>query len=285
MAVPLIRASSKGSSVPLKIDCRLVESWLVEFLRYECVRRRSKKHAIIGLSGGVDSAVTAYLCAKAFGPENTHAYLLPYTVSSSESIEHAHLVVEELGIQSETIDVSAAVDGYLRTQDSEVSALRIGNICSRLRMTILFDQSARLNGLPIGTGNKTERFFGYFTWHGDDAPPVNPLGDLWKTQVWQLAKHLGVPTEIVTKPATADLVRGQTDEGDLGISYRVADPILHYLVQGYSQKMIVELGFRKADVELVMGKVNSTHWKRNPPTVAMLSNTSIGDYYLRPVDY
>jgi NAD+ synthetase len=139
--------------------------------------------------------------------------------------------------------------------------------------------------LPLGTGNKSERLLGYFTWHADDAPPVNPLGDLFKTQVWALARHVGVPDVIVRKPATADLIQGQTDEGDFGISYPKADLILYHLLRGLRATEIVERGFTAAEVELVQRRLESTHWKRKLPTVAVLSPTAIGEFYLRPVDY
>jgi NAD+ synthetase len=152
-------------------------------------------------------------------------------------------------------------------------------------MIVLFDQSAKHHAIPLGTGNKTERLFGYFTWHADDAPPINPLGDLFKTQVWALARHLGVPDEIVTKAPTADLVVGQTDEGDFGISYQKADEILNWMLAGYKPDELIERGFSEADVNLVRKRLESTHWKRRLPTVAMLTNTAIGESYLRPVDY
>ncbi|MEQ1935380.1 MAG: NAD+ synthase [Fimbriimonadaceae bacterium] len=268
----------------LKIDGELLANWLVRFLQDECIRRRKIDKAIIGLSGGVDSAVVAYLCARAFGPANVHAFRLPYKISSQESLDHAQLVVDDTKINCETIEITAMVDGYL-AQEPEANATRIGNVCARCRMIALFDQSAKLHGLPIGTGNKSERLFGYYTWHADDAPPINPLGDLFKTQVWQLARHLGVPNEIIEKPATADLIKGQTDEKDFGITYHRADVILNMLVQGYSEDKLVEMGMDKADVDLVATKVNATHWKRRLPTVAMLSTTAIGEFYLRPVDY
>src|SRR5579885_3350804 len=208
MALPVYRAPAfdPNSSEALKINAKLVANWLVQFLRDECVRRRGMDRVVLGLSGGVDSAVVAYLCARAFRPENIHAFQLPYKISSPESLAHAKLVVDDLGIPSRTIDITDMVDGYA-LRENKVSPLRIGNICARCRMTILFDQSAAIGGLPIGTGNKTERLFGYFTWHGDDAPPINPLGDLLKTQVWQLARELGVPDVIINKPPTADLVK------------------------------------------------------------------------------
>jgi len=145
--------------------------------------------------------------------------------------------------------------------------------------------AAKHRGLPLGTGNKTERLFGYFTWHADDSPPINPLGDLFKTQVWELARHLGVPEVIVGKAPTADLVVGQTDEGDFGISYAKADEILNWLLSGYTAEELAARGFEEADVAIVRQRVESTHWKRRLPTVAMISPTAIGESYLRPVDY
>jgi NAD+ synthase len=162
---------------------------------------------------------------------------------------------------------------------------RLGNIMARTRMITLFDLSAAHRALPLGTGNKTERLLGYFTWHADDSPPVNPIGDLFKTQVWALSRHLGVPDEIVSKPASADLVVGQTDESDFGISYPRADAILHWLLLGYRDAEIQSLGFTPEETALVRKRLDSTHWKRRLPTVAMLTGTAIGEYYLRPVDY
>lgn len=268
----------------LQLNSALVADWLVKFLRFECIERRKMGKVVLGLSGGVDSAVVAYLCAKAFGPENVFAFRMPYKISAQSSLDDAQLVVDDLGINCETVDITAMVDGYALGQ-SDVSPARIGNICARSRMIVLFDQSARAGGLPIGTGNKSERLFGYYTWHADDSPPINPLGDLFKTQVWQLARELGVPGRIVEKPASADLIKGQTDELDFGITYVKADKILHYMTQGFSKLKLVEMGFERADVDLVWKRVDSTHWKRRLPTVAMISSSAIGESYLRPVDY
>lgn len=286
MDVPVYRAPSFDplSDKPLRLNAPMVADWLVKFLRDECIRRRGVSRAVLGLSGGVDSAAVAYLCARAFGPENVTAFLMPHKASSPESISHAQLVVDHLGIGQRTIDITAMADGYTANEPA-ISPARLGNVCSRCRFVILFDQSAKLGALPIGTGNKSERLFGYYTWHADDSPPINPLGDLYKTQVWQLARHLGVPEVIVEKPATADLIKGQTDEGDFGISYLKADRILHFFTQGYPRAKLVALGFPEAEVDLVIRKVDGTHWKRRLPTVAMLSTTAIGEYYLRPVDY
>jgi NAD+ synthase (glutamine-hydrolysing) len=268
----------------LRIDAEAVRRWLVAFLQDEVGRRRGFKEVVVGLSGGVDSALTTYLCAEAFGPEHVLAVRMPYRTSSRESLEHAQLVIDATGVRSTTVDISAAVDGYARL-DPEIDGRRKGNIMARTRMIVLFDQSQKIGCIPVGTGNKTERLFGYYTWHADDSPPVNPLGDLFKSQVWQLARYMGVPEAIVAKPASADLVVGQTDEADFGITYGLADRILHFLLQGYSPAKIAALGFREEDVALVKRRLESTHWKRHLPSTAMLSATAIGEYYLRPVDY
>lgn len=268
---------------PLEIDAALTTQWLVAFLREE-FRRRDFRTAIVGLSGGVDSAVTACLAARALGPENVVAVRMPYRTSSPESLAHAQLLIDQLGVQSRTVEITGPVDAYLSLVPN-ADATRRGNVMARTRMIVLFDLSAAYHALPLGTGNKTERLFGYFTWHADDSPPINPIGDLFKTQVWALARHLGVPEAIVTKPASADLVQGQTDEGDFGISYARADEILNWLVSGYRPDELVARGYPAAEVALVHRRLSSTHWKRRLPTVAMLSPTAIGESYLRPVDY
>ena len=272
-------------SDPLAIDPELLERWLVAFLREEMTIRRDFERGIVGLSGGVDSSVTAFLAARALGKENVIGVRMPYASSSAESLEHAAMVAEALGIPLETVNITAAVDGYASAVSSHPDAVRLGNVMARVRMITLFDLSAANGALPLGTGNKTERLLGYFTWHADDSPPVNPLGDLFKTQVWALARHLGVPDEIVSKPATADLIVGQTDEDDLGISYERADLILCHLLRGFTTEEIVLKGLNVDEVAIVRKRLDSTHWKRRLPTVAMVSQTAIGEYYLRPVDY
>jgi NAD+ synthase (glutamine-hydrolysing) len=282
-ALPVVEAKAAAGPPPLAIDPALTEQWLVHFIRDEMEQRGFSK-AIVGVSGGVDSAVTVYLAAKALGPGNVIGIRMPYRSSSKDSLDHGQLVIDGAGIQGGTMDITGAVDGYLAS-DPQADAARRGNVMARTRMIVLFDLSAKHRAIPLGTGNKTERLFGYFTWHADDAPPINPLGDLFKTQVWALARHLRVPDVIVSKAPTADLVVGQTDEGDFGISYARADEILNWIVAGYKPAEIVARGFAEADVQLVARRLASTHWKRRLPTVAMLSPTAIGESYLRPVDY
>ena len=271
-------------TAPPGIDAAVAARWLIAFLRDELIERRGIAKAVIGLSGGVDSAVTAFLCARALGAHNVHAVRMPYATSHPSSLADAEQVVRALRIPCRTIEITQAVDGYLR-YEPDADARRRGNVMARVRMVVLFDQSAKLVALPIGTGNKTERMLGYFTWHADDTPPVNPLGDLFKTQVWELARYLGVPRRLVEKAPTADLVADQTDEADLGISYARADAILARLLLGYSDAQLIERGFAPDEVRLVRGRVDATHWKRHLPTTAVLSNTAINEFYLRPVDY
>jgi NAD+ synthetase len=280
-AVPPFRPSGD----PLAIDPELTRRWLVEFIRDEVQRRRGFEQVVLGLSGGVDSSLVAWLAAEALGAPNVLGVRMPYRTSSPDSLEHARLVIDALGIESATVDISAAVDGLAAAIGGDPSPGRLGNIMARARMITLFDLSAAHQALPLGTGNKTERLFGYFTWHADDSPPVNSIGDLFKTQVWALARHLGVPDVIVDKLASADLIKGQTDEGDFGISYPRADAILHWILLGYRNPEIAALGFTEDEISLVRTRLDATHWKRRLPTVAMLSATAIGEYYLRPVDY
>src|SRR3954466_12647205 len=284
-SLPPLPARFHPGQDPLAIDPELTRRWLVEFIRDEVQRRRKFDRVVIGLSGGVDSSLVAYLAVEALGTANVMGIRMPYRTSSRESLDHAQLVIDALEIPTRTVDISAAVDSLATAIGGEVEPARLGNIMARTRMITLFDLSAALRALPLGTGNKTERLFGYFPWHADDSPPVNPIGDLFKTQVWALARHLGVPEVIVAKPASADLIKGQTDEGDFGISYPRADAILHWILLGYRQPEIATLGFEESEIHLVRSRLDSTHWKRRLPTVAMLSGTAIGEYYLRPVEY
>ncbi len=282
--IEVVRESNAALLAPPGINPDVATRWLVAFLQDELIERRGITRAVIGLSGGVDSAVTTYLCARALGPENVYAIRMPYKTSSAGSLDDAQRVIDALGVNARTIEITAAVDGYLQFEP-DADARRRGNVMARTRMVVLFDQSAKLDALPIGTGNKTERLLGYFTWHADDTPPVNPIGDLFKTQVWALARYLGVPQALIDKAPSADLEADQTDEGDLGITYARADAILAQLLLGYSDAQLIERGFDAADVALVRRRVDSTHWKRHLPTTAMLTNTAINEFYLRPVDY
>ncbi|MFN4232945.1 NAD+ synthase [Thermus sp.] len=267
----------------LELNWPLVVDFLTRFIQEELSWRGYGK-AIVAVSGGVDSATTLALAVRALGRKQVHALFLPHRDSSPLSREHAHLVAETFGVDLEEVDITPMVEGYA-AQTPDLTPHRKGNLMARARMMVLFDKSQAYQALPLGTGNKTERLFGYFTWHGDDTPPVNPLGDLYKTQVWGLAQYLGVPQAVVEKVPTADLIPGQTDEGDLGVRYLRADVILEHYLKGYPDAYIQSLGYTQEEIARVKERVNRTHWKRALPTVALLSSTAIGEFYLRPLDY
>ncbi len=279
----ILEAETPKGEALLALNLPLVAEFLTRFLREELEARGYKK-AILGLSGGVDSATTLALAVRALGPQGVHALALPHKDSRPDSLAHARLVAQTFGVGLEVVEITPMVEAYAQLTPG-LTPRRKGNLMARVRMMILFDRGEALGALPLGTGNKTERLFGYYTWHGDDAPPINPLGDLYKTQVWALARHLGVPEEVVAKPPTADLEPGQTDEGDLGIPYRRADVILEHYLRGYPEDYIQALGYTPEEIRRVKERVNRTHWKRALPTVALLSPTGIGEFYLRPVDY
>ncbi len=272
-------------SSPLDLDLPLVERTLVTFLRDEIVERRGFHDVVVGVSGGVDSATSLLLAVRTLGPEHVHAVFLPYATSSPESLADGRHVVERAGVASRAIEITPSVDAYVDREEPDLSDLRRGNLAARFRALVLWDQAARLGALPLGTGNKSERLLGYFTWHADDSPPINPLGDLFKTQVWALARQLGVPEEIVVKAPSADLVRGVHDESEIGVRYEVADRILYWLLEGYRPEDLVRAGFAEEAVERIRARLQGTHWKRELPTVATLSENAIGEFYLRPVDY
>ena len=283
-ALPVLRAEGRPRK-SLTLNLPVTTDFLVAFLRDEVTRRKGFGRVVVPLSGGIDSAVTIYLAVRAFGAENVHALRLPYQTSHSDSLEHAQLVIDDLGVPAQTVDITGMVDGYANLVPN-MTPLRKGNVMARARMVVAFDKSAELNAVHLGTGNKTERLFGYYTWHDvADAAPVNPLGDLFKTQVRALAEYLGVPEEISQKPPSADLVVGQSDEADLGISYERADTILIHHLAGFEDSYIEGLGFTEAEIELVKGLVAKTHWKRELPISAVVSSTAINEFYLRPVDY
>ncbi|MFN4070089.1 MAG: NAD+ synthase [Thermus caldifontis] len=267
----------------LELHWPLVADFLTRFVQEE-LSWRGYERAIVAVSGGVDSATTLALAVRALGPKRVHALFLPHRDSNPLSREHAHLVAETFGVELEEVDITPMVEGYA-AQTPDLTPHRKGNLMARARMMVLFDKSQAYQALPLGTGNKTERLFGYFTWHGDDTPPVNPLGDLYKTQVWGLARYLGVPQAVVEKVPTADLIPGQTDEGDLGVRYLRADVILEHYLKGYPDAYIESLGYTQEEIARVKERVNRTHWKRALPTVALLSSTAIGEFYLRPLDY
>ena len=266
----------------LAINADLVRQILVRFLRAE-ITKAGFRRAVVGLSGGLDSAVACYLACEALGPEEVLALWMPHHVSSPSSQSDAREVADRLGVRWREIGVGGMVDA-LAAQLADPSASRLGNIMARCRMVVLFDQSAEFGGLVVGTSNKTELLLGYGTVFGDMASAANPLGDLYKTQVRQLAQHLGVPSGIVAKPPTADLWQGQTDEDELGFTYAEVDELLYLLVDlRYEPDAAVALGFPPEFVARVMELIRKNHFKRRPPVIAKLSRRTIGHdfHYMR----
>ncbi len=265
--------------IDLTIDTDLARQILTGFIRKEITRTGMSK-AVIGLSGGVDSALSCYLAAEALGPQNVLAVRMPYKSSSQESLDHAQLVIDALGVQSLTVEITAMADPLIE-RFPEMNSMRKGNIMARMRMIVLYDQSAAFGGLVVGTGNKTEILLGYSTLYGDSACALNPLGDLYKTQVRQLSAALNIPQVIVAKPPTADLWAGQTDEGELGYTYAEVDRLLYLLVdQRYTPEECVEAGFGEPFVRSVVERVRRNQFKRILPPIAKLSNRTIGYDFL-----
>lgn len=263
----------------LEINTSLARSILTGFIRSETQRAEFSK-VVLGLSGGIDSALSCYLAAEALGGENVLAVRMPYKTSSQESLDHAQLVIDATGVQSLTLPITDMADGLI-TRWPDMSSLRKGNIMARCRMIVLFDQSLVFNGLVVGTGNKSEILLGYTTLYGDSACAFNPLGDLYKTQVRQLARDMGIPEVIIGKAPTADLWSGQTDEGELGFTYAEVDKLLYLLVdERYTPQECVETRFDKKFVDTVVARVRRFHFKRVMPPIAKLSNRTVGYDFL-----
>ncbi|MFH1699843.1 MAG: NAD+ synthase [Candidatus Zixiibacteriota bacterium] len=230
---------------------------------------------IIGLSGGVDSSVSAALGSKAVGADNILGIIMPYKSSSPESENDAVNLANKLGISFERVDISPMVDAYFR--NNNISSLRRGNKCARERMSVLFDIAARDNRLVLGTSNKTEICLGYATWYGDNACSLNPLAGLYKGEVWAMAEYLKIPSEIIQKEPTADLWPGQTDEEELGLTYKMADDLLNVLIEeGFRDvKRLKETGATEEVIKLVVDRINKYSFKRKLPIVNMLGRKAI----------
>ena len=266
----------------LQMDTALVRKILVEFLRQE-IGKVGFSRAVVNVSGGIDSALSCYLAVEALGAQNVLAIRLPYRTSSPDSLEHAQSVIDALGVPSLTVDITPAVEPLFERLP-DMGPNRRGNVMARMRMIVLYDQSAAWNGLPVGTSNKTELLLGYGTLFGDMASAVNPLGDLYKTQVRQLAAVVGVPQPIIDKPPSADLWIGQTDEGEMGMTYEQVDRLLYLLVdERYSLDEAIAAGFDRAYVERVWKMVRVNSFKRRLPLIAKVSTRTVGvDFrYLR----
>ncbi len=259
---------------PLALNMRTVRLMLVQFIRDE-VKNAGFSKAVIGLSGGIDSAVSAYLAVEALGAKNVTTVMMPYKTSSPESKADAEVVAKALGVRNELIEITAMVDPLFESQKI-TDNLRKGNIMARQRMIVLYDVSQKEKALVIGTSNKTESMLGYGTLFGDMACAINPLGDLYKTHIWDLAEELGVSEKIIKKKPTADLWQGQTDEGELGFSYRDADKLLYFMVDERRTDEELEMrGFAKPFIATVRRKIQINQFKRRPPLIAKISHRTV----------
>jgi len=266
-------------SYDLNINTDVARQILTNFLRSE-VTRVGFQRVVINLSGGLDSALSCALAAEAMGAENVIALRLPYRSSSQDSLEHAQLMIDQFKVQSQTIDITGMVDPLIE-RDPEMSKTRKGNIMARARMIVLYDQSEAFKALPIGTSNKTEILLGYSTMWGDMASAVNPIGDLYKTQVRQLSRALNIPSAIIDKPPSADLWVGQTDESELGFTYEQVDKLLYLLVDHrFNARECIEEGFEEGFVNAVIKRVQRNQFKRMMPPIAKVSNRTIGYDFL-----
>ena len=268
----------------LDIDTTLVTDILVAFVRDE-VRKVGFEKAVVGLSGGIDSALTLAIACRALGPDNVVPVLMPYRASSAASERDARTVASWLGTVPQIVDISAQVDAYFeRFPDADRN--RRGNKMARERMSILYDVSWTRGALVVGTSNKTELLLGYGTIHGDMAHALNPLGDLYKTQVFALARHLGLPREVIDKPPSADLWEGQSDEDELGFEYAAVDVLLYYMVdERRTRAELRALGFADGFVLDVDRRVRQSQYKRRPPLIAKLSNRTIDRDFRYPRDW
>jgi len=273
-----------NDQISLDINTDLVKKTIVGFIHKE-ITQAGFSRAVVGLSGGIDSAISCLLATEALGPEKVLALRMPYQSSSPESLDHAQLVIDKSGVKELTLPITEMVDAYLQAVP-DAGQVRRGNVMARARMIMLYDQSVAFNGLVVGTGNKTEILLGYTTLYGDSACAVNPIGDLYKTQVRQLAAAMNVPQVIIDKPPSADLWTGQTDEEELGMTYEEVDRLLYLLVDHrYSPDDCVRAGFDKAFVNDVLERIRCSQFKRVLPPIAKLSNQSLDYGFLNSLDW
>jgi len=268
----------------IKLNMELTEKILVNFIREE-VRSAGFEKVVLGLSGGIDSAIVAFLAVKALGPENVLGIMMPYKSSSRESLEDAERVVEATGMKVKKIEITDMLDAYF-AKEPDISDLRKGNKMARERMTILYDYSAKEKSLVLGTSNKTEILLGYSTQWGDSASAINPIGDLLKTQVWDLSEYMGVPKEVIEKKPSADLWEGQSDEDELGFSYFLADEIINLLVdERYTKEEILGKGYSEKTIDSILWRIKTNQYKRKLPLIAKISNRTMEREFRYPRDW
>jgi len=265
--------------IDLTINTDIATRILAGFIRSE-VQRVGFSKVVVGLSGGLDSALSCALAVEALGAENVLAVRMPYRLSSADSMNHAQLMIDQFKVQNETIEITDMVEPLFE-RDPDITKLRMGNAMARARMIVLYDQSEAFKGLVLGTSNKTEILLGYSTLWGDMASAINPIGDLYKTQARQLSRALNVPAPIIDKAPSADLWEGQTDENELGFTYEEVDKLLYLLVdQRYSPQECIEEGFGERFVNAVITRIRRNQFKRMMPPIAKLSNRTIGYDFL-----
>jgi NAD+ synthase len=268
----------------MELNAPLAVTVLASFIR-DAVETSGTAGVVIGLSGGIDSSLSAALAVRALGPERVHGFLLPYRTSSPASEQDARAVAVHLGIPHRLIDISPMVDAYFAVETGADPARR-GNKMARERMSILFDQAKAENALVLGTSNKTEILLGYTTWFGDSAASLQPLGDLYKTQVRALSRAVGVPQPILEKKPSADLWPGQTDESELGIQYDEVDQVLYLLVdERVDASRVVQMGFSEALVTRVLKLVKNMQYKRMMPIIAKVGSRTPGIDFRYPRDW
>ena len=266
--------SNELADASLKINPELVAEILCRFIAAE-IRRAGFERAVVGLSGGIDSSVVTFLCAKALGPQNVLAGTIPYKTSSEATRRDSQAVIDQLGVCTVDVPIADSIDAYF-AQFPDASRLRLANKCARERMTVLYDQSASFGALVAGTSNKSELLLGYGTQFGDMASAINPIGDLYKTQLCELAACLGVPGQILAKDPTGDLWVGQTDEGELGFSYAEVDRLLVLLVdRRWRRAELLQAGFAREFVDRVAAMIRRNHYKRRMPVIAKLSHRTM----------
>ncbi len=259
----------------LAINVELAEKVLTQFVQ-DAIQTTATQGVVVGLSGGVDSALAATLATRALGADKVHAFFLPYRTSNASSSEDAQIVAQDLGLDLHTIDISPMVDAYFERYEGKADRVRMGNKMARERMSILYDQAKKLACLVLGTSNKTEILLGYSTIFGDNASSINPLGDLYKQQVWELSRHLRIADKVVNKKPTADLWPGQTDEGELGLDYPTADEVLYLMFdQSLSPEEIIARGYPVDAVHRITQLEQQYRFKRRLMLIARLSDSAI----------
>jgi len=240
---------------------------IVDFIKRKFIEA-NLENAIIGLSGGIDSAVSAALSVKALGKDHVFAIMMPYKNSNPASLTDALAVAESLHIEHKVMDITPMVDAYFTIYEPDADNLRRGNRMARERMCILFDYSAKMKGMVIGTGNRSEIMTGYFTQHGDGACAFEPIGNLYKTEVREIARMLELPDIVISKHPTADLWDGQTDESEMGITYRILDEILYLKTEkSLNNQLIINMGYTEKDVETVSKLIRRSEFKRHLPEI------------------